>query len=396
MPWAAALFWTAAGLILYVYFGYPLLLWVIDAVRRPRPIATGDIEASVTLIISAYNEEASIGEKLANTLALDYPAERLEALVVSDASSDRTDEIVLGFKNPRVRLLRMPQRGGKTVGVNQAVREARGDLLVFSDANALYYRDAIRALVRNFADAAVGAAVGESTYVQADSAADEHEGLYWKYEVAIKRLESSLGSVVGGDGAIYAIRRRLFRDMRPDAISDFVNPLQIVEQGSRVVYEPAARSYEHAGGNFQQEFRRKVRIVNRAWRATWALRRMLNPLRHGFFAFELLSHKLLRWLVPAFMVVALVSNVVLLGEGDLYGWLLAGQGAFYLLAALGWLQRNRPQVSKVFSIPYFFCLVNVASALGIYDAFRGQTYTTWTTPRAGQTTSSAHGAGPTA
>jgi len=376
-------FWVLAGFVFHVYFGYPALLWLIQIVRRLRPAVVGEVQPSVTLLISAHNEEASIGEKLRNSLQIDYPPEQLEILVVSDASSDRTDEIVAGFPSDRVLLLRMPDRGGKTAGLNRAVRDARGEVLVFSDANALYFPESIRRLVRNFADERVGAVVGESTYVEANGEAERNEGLYWRYEVAIKRLESSVGSVVGGDGAIYAIRRGLYRDMRPDALSDFVNPLQIVDQGYRVVYEPEARSYERAGGDFGREFRRKVRIVNRAWRATWSMPHMLNPLRTGFFAFELISHKLLRWLVPAFLVALFLLNVALQPEGGVYVALLALQAAFYVLALAGWALRHRERLPKALSIPFFFCLVNVACALGILDAWRGKTYTTWTTARAG-------------
>lgn len=378
-----ALFWLLAGLVVYVYFGYPMLLAVAKSLGGGRAVAMRPVEPSVTLVISAYNEEASIGDKLRNSLELDYPPDRLEVLVVSDASSDRTDAIVASFPPERVRLLRMAERGGKTVGLNRAVREARGDVIVFSDANALYYPDAIRRLVRNFADPAVGAAVGESTYVDAEAQAERSEGLYWKYEVAIKKLESAIGSVVGGDGAIYAIRRGFYRDMRADALSDFVNPLQVVEQGARVVYEPEARSYEKAGDDFQKEYRRKVRIVNRAWRAAWSMPQMMNPLRSGFFAVEIVSHKLLRWLVPLFLALLFLVTVALAGRGGLYALALWAQLGFYGLAALGWFLRESERMPAALSVPFFFCLVNVASAQGILDAFRGKTYTTWATVRAG-------------
>ena len=217
----------------------------------------------------------------------------------------------------------MPERGGKTLGLNAAVAAATGEIVVFSDANAMYGRDVIRKLVRNFADPAVGAVVGESTYVDPEVESERSEGLYWRYETAIKRLESEVGSVVGGDGAIYAVRRALYEPMRADALSDFVNPLQVVRGGHRCVYEPAARSYERAADDFGKEFRRKVRIVNRAWRALWRLRGLLNPLRHGLFAWQLLSHKLLRWLVPVQLAALLAVNVAIAGLGT---GLCAGPG----------------------------------------------------------------------
>jgi cellulose synthase/poly-beta-1,6-N-acetylglucosamine synthase-like glycosyltransferase len=375
------LFWAIAALILYVYAGYPLLLALIRACGGRRPVQAADNHPSVTLIVSAYNEADVIGAKIANSLALDYPADRLEVLVVSDASSDGTDAIVQGSGDPRVKLLRMTERGGKTLGLNAAVRAARGEVLVFSDANAMYRPGAVAALTRNLADPRVGAVVGESTYSELEGAADEKESLYWRYEVVIKRLESDIGSAVGGDGAIYAIRKALYRPMRADALSDFVNPLQIVQGGHRCVYEPRAVSVEKAAGDFEREFRRKVRIVNRAWRAMLSMKELLNPLRYGFFALELLSHKVLRWLVPLFLAALLVVNAALVGSGWIYALAMAAQGAFYLLALVGYAARRSASLPALVSIPYYFCLVNVASARGILDAFRGKTYTTWTTVR---------------
>ena len=336
----------------------------------------------MTLVVSAYNEAGVIGEKMANSLALDYPAGKLEVLVVSDASDDGTDDIVRSIADPRVQLLRMEARGGKTLGLNAAVLAARGEIVVFSDANAMYRPDAIRRMVSNFADPAVGAVIGESTYSDATGGADQDESLYWRYEVAIKRLESAIGSVVGGDGAIYAIRRSLYVPMRADALSDFVNPLQIARSGYRCVYEPRAISVEKAAGDFDREFRRKVRIVNRAWRAMMSLKDLLNPFRHGFFTLEIVSHKVLRWLVPLFLLICLLANLALLREGGLYVFLLAGQVLFYALAAVGHARRLRGDLPRALALPYYFVMVNLASARGILEAYWGRTYTTWTPPRA--------------
>ncbi len=375
-------FWVLLAVVVYVYAGYPLVLMCLRALGGGRPVRREPIEPPLTLIISAFNEQDVIAAKIRNSLAVDYRREQLQIIVVSDASDDRTDAIVAGFAGEGVELLRMTERGGKTLGLNAALERARGEIVVFSDANAMYGRDALRMLARNFADPSVGAAVGESTYTDAEVESERSEGLYWRYETAIKRLESAIGSVVGGDGAIYAIRRSLYVPMRADALSDFVNPLQIVAGGHRCVYEPGARSFERAGDDFQKEFRRKVRIVNRGWRATLGFARLLNPARYGLFAFELFSHKLLRWVLPLFLVALFVVSVVVAGQGPLYGLALAGQIIFYVLAAIGHALRRRPSIPAVFSVPYFFCLVNLASMLGIFDAFRGKTYTTWTTARA--------------
>ncbi len=376
------LFWILLGIVVYVYFGYALLLWLVRLLGGGRRVAASDSEPPVTLIISAFNEESVIAEKIDNSLALDYPRTKLQIIVVSDASDDRTDAVVASYADRGVELLRMPERGGKTLGLNAAVARARGELIVFSDANAMYRRNVIRELARNFADASVGAVVGESTYVDPEVESERSEGLYWRYETAIKQFESAIGSVVGGDGAIYAIRRKLYVPMRADALSDFVNPLQIVKAGHRCVYEPAAISYERAADSFGKEFRRKVRIVNRAWRALFGLKALLNPLRYGFFSFQLVSHKLLRWLVPVFLVALFIVNAMLVNAGAIYAVIFAGQVAFYLLALGGHLAQGSAKLPFFISVPYYFCLVNIASALGIIDVLRGKRYTTWTTARA--------------
>lgn len=374
-------FWLVGAVILYVYAGYPLLLALVRHAGFGRAVAAGEYEPRVTLLVSAFNEADVIAAKIRNSLAIDYPREKLEIIVISDASDDGTDAVVGQFAQDRVRLLRMMERGGKTLGLNAGVRAAGGDIVVFSDANAMYLPDAVRKMARNFADAKVGAVVGESTYADAAGGAQKSESLYWKYETAIKHLESRIGSVVGGDGAIYAIRRSLYRDMRADALSDFVNPMQIVMSGYRCIYEPQARSVEDAAESFEKEFRRKVRIVNRAWRATWSLPALLNPLRFGWFSLQLVSHKLLRWLMPLFLAVFLVLSALLVERGPSYAAIFVTQAILYALAAMGYLARGRASMPRAMAVPFYFCLVNIASARGIIEAYRGRTYTTWNTPR---------------
>ena len=377
------LFWVSALLVVYVYAAYPLLLLLLSRMGVRRPVRADDNhEPSVTLVISVFNEISVIKEKLENSLAISYPRDKLQILVVSDASDDGTDECVREFESEGVVLHRMDERGGKTLGLNAALERASGDIVVFSDANAMYRENTIASLARNFADADVGAVIGESTYVAADADADRSESAYWRYEIALKRLETDLGSVVGGDGAIYAIRRHLYRAMPADALSDFVNPLQIVEQGFRCIYEPAAVSEENAAGSFGKEFKRKVRIVNRAWRAMLRMRALLNPIRFGRFALQFLTHKVLRWLVPFAMLIAFATNAILALNSGFYAVLFGIQCAFYVLAGLGALMSKGSGTSALFYVPYYFCLVNLASAKGIFEAYQGKTYTTWSTARA--------------
>lgn len=376
------LFWVLAALVVYVYAGYPVLLVVLRGLFGRKPVAQAAATPSVTLVISAFNEAGVIREKLANSLALDYPADRLDILVVSDASDDGTDELVTSYGSPRVRLLRMQERGGKTLGLNAAAKASRSDVLVFSDANAMYERETISKLVRNFADPAIGGVVGESGYTRSDVAVDREEARYWSYETGIKVLETDIGSVVGGDGAIYAVRRALYSDMRADALSDFVNPLQVVRAGHRFVYEREARCFEEGAESFAKEFRRKVRIVNRAWRAAMTLKELLNPFRYGLFALEFWSHKLLRWLVGFMLVGLFVTSALLAPRGGIYLLAFGAQLLFCGLALIGFMLRGRANLPAVLNVPLYFCMVNFAAMRGIFEAYTGKTYTTWTTVRA--------------
>jgi len=374
-------FWILVLLVGYVYFGYPALLFVMARGARNEPDYSESELPHVTLLISAFNEEDCIVEKLGNSLLLDYPKELLEIIVISDASDDRTDDIVHAYADRGVKLLRMEDRGGKTLGLNAGVAKAQGGVIVFSDANAMYQDDAIQALVAPYTDETVGAVIGESTYIEPDDDSGRSESLYWRYETAIKRYESELGSVVGGDGAIYSVRKELFRPMTADALSDFVNPLQVVEQDKRCIYEPRAVSVEEVAGSFDKEFKRKVRIVNRAWRALWRLRSMLNPFRHGVFSLKLWSHKVLRWLVPYMLGAVLVLNLILVTDSPVYLATLVLQLVFYGLAVIGFLNRRRAEQPALLHIPFYFCLVNFACAMGLVEGMLGKSYVTWTTAR---------------
>ncbi len=369
-------------LIVYVYAGYPLLLLFMQKLGFVKPVAKKTYLPKVALVISAYNEEEVIAAKLENSCRLDYPAKKLDIVVISDCSEDRTDEIVSGFAVENVRLVRLAERSGKTTGLNQVVPLLNADIVIFSDANAIYDRNVVKNVVRNFADPTVGVVTGESRYtIDENDHSTENENLYWRYELAIKKMESNIGSLVGGDGAIYAIRRLLYQPMQASDLSDFVNPLQIVCLGYRNVYEAEAFSYEKGGESFDREFRRKVRIVNRAWRGMMTMRRALNPFKFGFFAVQAISHKLLRWLVPVFMIFTFISNFFLLENNPVFKSLFAAQVLFYLLAGLGRLYRRREKTPAVFYIPYYFSLVNFASLQGIIENYRGHTYTVWNTVR---------------
>lgn len=374
------LFWFCIAAVFYVYIGYPIVMYIVS--RGAPPLASSDASApSVALLISAYNEVDCIEEKLRNSLELEYPVGQLNIIVISDASSDGTDDIVTAYQEQGVALLRMASQSGKTVGLNAAVERTESEVIVFSDANAMYRKDAIRALVRPFSDQRIGAVVGEQAYLESNSESSRSESLYWRYETKIKEFESARGSVVGGDGAIYAIRRCLYEPMKAEALSDFVNPLQVVRAGYRCVYTRDAVAYEEAAADFVLEYRRKVRIVNRAWRAMMSMREMLNPFAYGVFSIKLWSHKVLRWVAPIFLVSAFVTNIWLLQEGVVYRVVFFFQCGFYTLALVGALSRTKESLPKMAYIAYYFCLVNFASAKGIFEACFGETYTMWSTHR---------------
>ena len=289
-----------------------------------------------------------------------------------------------GDLRPRVSsLVRQSERLGKSAGINLGIQKAAGEILVFSDANAMYQPDAIRHLVKHFANARVGYVVGNARYVEkaSQTPSAESEGLYWRLETWVKRKESEFGSVVGGDGAIYAMRRHLFSQLRPTDISDLLSPLQIIAQGYRGVYEPAAICYEEAGDTFDKEFHRKVRIVSRSLNAVCRAPRVLLPWVQSRHWYALLSHKVLRWFAPVFLII-LFGITLLLWRSSFYR--LAGllQLGFYALAATGWAIESRSKAPRIFYLPYYFCLVNAASLLGILKWLRGSLSPTWQTVRA--------------
>jgi len=368
---------------LYVYLGYPAVLWLLNKAGFRKPHQIADITPSVTLIISCYNEAAVLREKLRNSLALDYPVSKLFIVVVSDGSDDGSDDIVREFMGLQIRLIRQEGRLGKTMGLNLALKDIHTELVVFSDANAMYDPLAIRNLAQHFADPAVGYVVGAALYTDGQqNASAANEDLYWRYEMAIKQWESELHSVVGGDGAIYAIRRVLWEPLQQRDINDFVNPLQLVAKGYRGIFEPAARCFEETAGNFSKEAKRKERIVNRSLRGLFRVKRVMNPLRSGLFSYMVISHKLLRWLIPLFAALTLPGALILASNAVLLGQILV-IGALLLLipAFIGYLGQNQPKLPWLFSFPFYFVSVNYYALLGIVSALQGKTQVTWHSTR---------------
>src|ERR1700691_126324 len=364
---AKPLFWISAGFAVYVYIGYPILLWALQAVFRSAP-GRQPVEPSVSLLVAAYNEAEVIADKIQNSLALDYPADKLEIIVASDGSKDATAEIVRPFavrENGRVRLLDFKQNRGKMAVLNDAVKELRGEVVAFSDASSMLAPDSVRVLVQSFNDPQVGAASGVYRLLKKDQAQlGAQEDLYWKYETFLKVQEAKLGAFTGAHGSLYAIRRELYPFPSENTINDdFTIPMRILERGHRVAYEPAAVAYEEA--HEMEGFSRRVRITAGNIEQLREIKGLLWPPR-PFVLFCLLSHKTGRLMVPVFMLIALTANIMLRGQFP-YNWILAGQGIFYGLALLGAIVSLRP---KVLRLPYYFCMINSALFAWIYQALR--------------------------
>ena len=370
----------------YAVVGYPPLLWMAARLFGKGAPHCDDIKPRVTMIVSCYNEAKVLPRKIDNCLSIDYPPSRLDFVFVSDASSDDTDEIVRGAANKRIRLVRQDKRQGKTKGLNLAMQSIDSQIVVFSDANAMYEPNSIRKLVRPFADESVGYVVGAALYDGSEgSASGRSESLYWNLEVWIKQQESKLYSVVGGDGAIYAIRRTLFWPFDREDINDLVNPLQIVSAGYRGAFERAAVCFEHPAGDFAKEGRRKRRIVNRSFTAITKNKHLLNPFRFRWFSFCLVSHKLLRWMLAPFIVVGIGGVLVLGLAGDeFFRWLLPPVLGFVWLALAGYLLRRQDWQPIPTALAYYVFVVAYSASLGIVDALRGSVTVIWDPPRSDQ------------
>jgi len=370
-------FWMSAVALFYTYAGYPLLLAVMSSLR-PRLVRRADWTPSVTIIITAYNEERDLAAKLEDTLALDYPHGSLEVIVASDCSSDGTDEIAREFGARGVRLHRQPERLGKTAAQNAAVELASGEILVFSDATTFYQRDVLRTLMPNLADPTVGCVTGRVIYTDsARSSVGHGTRSYWNYEFFLKKHESSVCSLIGVCGCLYAVRRSAYVPLYHEACSDFVIATKMVEQGLRALYEPAAVCWEETNIQTNKELKTRVRIITQTFADLWRNRGTLNPLKSGFYAVELLSHKVMRYLVPLFLIAILGASIVLAPRSIPYAVAFAAQIGFYGAACLAWLLERVGLHSRLLAIPQYFVLGNLASLIAFYQFLRGERYMRW-------------------
>jgi len=374
--------WVFLFLAGYPYVVYPVLVRLL-AVIRARPPHRAVFEPTVTVVIAAYNEADVIEQTVLNKLAQQYPEDKLDVIVVSDGSDDETDQIVnrLAVPGSRVRLIRQEPRQGKTAALNRAVSTADSDIIVFSDANSRYAADAIARLMQPLADNRVGYVTGQMTYTDATGAPAEDGGsAYMRYENSLRRYESRIGSVVGVDGGIDAVRRSLYVPMNPDQLPDFVLPLNIVESGYRVVYEPDAILFEESLASGLSEYRMRVRVALRALWAIWDKRGLLNPVRFPLFSWQLASHKLLRYL--GVFPLLLTFGVALAGAGDKASHLLVTMVFCIggIAALLGFMDRFRS--NKLFRFLHFFLLLNLSNLVACVRFLKGEKIVVWR-PRLG-------------
>ncbi|PYS65547.1 MAG: glycosyltransferase family 2 protein [Acidobacteria bacterium] len=370
-------FWLSAAALIYAYAGYPLLLFIVS-IFRPLTVRAGDYQPTVSIIITAYNEELVLAAKLENTLALGYPHELIEIIVASDCSTDRTDDIVRKYSRQGVKLVRQPERLGKTAAQNAAVAQAAGEIILFSDATSLYKTDVVRALIPNFADPTVGCVAGRLIYVDpSESRVGRGARSYWSYETFLKKHESRACSLIGASGCLYAVRRSAYVPLYHEACSDFIIATKMVEQGLRAVYEPNAICTEETNRRSDNELKMRVRVIAQTFTDLWRHRAMLNPIRSGFYAVQLLSHKVMRYLVPVFLLALLGASAILASDFLFYRILLACQLAGYACGAIAWLLDRLGKRSRLLALPQYFLLANVASLIAIFKFLRGERYARW-------------------
>jgi cellulose synthase/poly-beta-1,6-N-acetylglucosamine synthase-like glycosyltransferase len=371
------LFWSCCLLLTYVYVLYPALVTAFAA-RYGRPVRRGDLLPSVTIIVTVYNEEKCIRSKLDNLAELNYPRELVDVLVVSDASSDSTEAIASSYDRLLVRVLRVEGRQGKTACQNAAASSAKSEVLVFTDATTLLAADAVRRLVENFADAAIGCVAGRLAYVtESENLTGSGGRAYWDYEVRLRAGESLLGSLVGVSGCLYAVRRSAYRHIHPHLISDFVIAMRMREQGLRTILAADAICFEATLDRGHQELAMRTRVAARSINALVAEWRFLNPVRYGLFAWQLWSHKVLRYATPLLWLTAIGANIALAGQTP-YLILLLAQFALIAAGAMGYLLQQRGHKLGPLTRPYYFLLTNVASLVATLRYLRGERMVTWT------------------
>lgn len=384
------LFWLTLFLAFYTYIGYGLLLWMLTFFSKKSPYSppftNPEVLPDLTFVVAAYNEEAFITQKIQNTLALDYPREKFHILLITDGSTDQTPKLVQNFPLPEgahLQLYHRAERAGKNAAIDRVMPLIDTPIVVFSDANTFVNREALINIVRHYQDPTVGGVAGEKRVLMAkkgEAAAASGEGMYWKYESLLKKLDAAFYSCIGAAGELFSIRRHLYKPVPPDSITeDFMLSMSINTQGYKMAYEPQAFAMETSSANVAEEMKRKIRIATGGFQAFFRLLPVLNPFRYGKLSFQYFSHRVMRWIVaPLALPLFFVSNLFLLRHDDpVYLLFFVAQVLFYLVACLGYLLRNRQISVKAFFAPYYFCLMNYGMYRGAIRYFLGSQSAVW-------------------
>ena len=383
-----SLFWLGIVTVFYTYLGYGLLLSLLLRFKS-KAVKQSDDQTEdfpeVTFIVCAYNEEDWIAQKIENSLAVDYPDDKIIFYFVTDGSNDATPNIVEHFPYPKGvqwKLLHLPERRGKIAAFQRAMAEVGSPIVVSTDANTRINSLAIQNMVRHFKDSNVGAVAGEKriSLGSKNDASSAGEGIYWQYESLLKKWDSELGSVIGAAGELFAIRTEAYEDVPTDTlVEDFYLTMRIAQKGWRVAYEPEAFAVEGASASVAEEMKRKVRIAAGGLQATVRLAPLLNIFRYGMLSFQYVSHRVLRWtLAPLFIPIIFLCNLALVQDGHaLYQFTLAGQIIFYSAALLGWFLEKRKVKIAAFFVPYYFCVMNWAMYAGLWRLMRGKQSVVW-------------------
>lgn len=381
-----ALFWTGLFIIFYTYAGYGLTLYLIVKAKRlvgrsGKTQAKKEFEPEVSFVVPCYNELECIEQKVENTLNLDYPKDKLKVIFITDGSTDGTPEKLREFAEKGVQVLHEDKRGGKSAAENRAMKYVKSPIVIFSDANTILASKAVREIVKHYADPQVGAVSGEKRILQneKDTATAAGEGFYWKYESALKKLDSELQTIVGAAGELFSFRSELFTDLEEDTIlDDFMLSMRIASRGYRVIYEPNAFAVETASATVSDELKRKIRICAGGWQSMRRLTPALNPFKDTTLAFQYIGHRVLRWSVtPFFLLMLIPLNLMLFTSGGLYQLIMYGQLAFYSLAFVGWFLENRQIRLKPLFVPYYFFIMNYAVFPGFLRYIRGRQAAAW-------------------
>ncbi|MDD4107966.1 MAG: glycosyltransferase family 2 protein [Prolixibacteraceae bacterium] len=382
-------FWILLLIILYAYLGYGLILFFIVQIKRVfypgKKADPSGYEPEVCLFVTAYNEKDYIKQKIENTLQLDYPKEKIQYIWVTDGSDDGTPDIIRQYDNMEV--FHRPERMGKMHAMNRGMKFVKKPVVIFSDTNTLLNKNAIREIAGRFSDPKTGCVAGEKWIVESisDVAAAAGEGIYWRYESWIKKMDAELNSAVGAVGELFAIRTELFEEVETDTIlDDFIISLRIAGKGYRIDYTSDARAEETASLNVKEELKRKIRIAAGGMQTFFRLKSLLNPLKYGLLTWQYISHKVIRWtLAPVALFMILPLNfIIVLTEGlwntfHLYSLLFYAQVFLYLMALIGWFFENRKLRFKMLFIPFYFVFVNYAAVRGMYRYFRGKQPASW-------------------